>query len=131
MAAPTKSPKIVRLLRGTMRNDRDDDKATGIAPCDDAAPPSWLNDVNALRQWQVLSEVMVKHRLLTAGNRSVLAYYCAMHGRILKMLAADKTPSPTMIAEQRRSLASLGLSVLRLPSDVPATNRFANNGKRQ
>jgi len=46
-------------------------------------PPAWLPVGHAQNEFRRLAGIMVKNRLLTEANVSLLAIFCALHARLI------------------------------------------------
>lgn len=127
-----RKPTALKLLASTARPDRIA-PATSALPVLDAVPtpPSWLTNVDAVKEWRRLSPVLVATRLLHEGNVAMLGQLCALHGRLVEMWIGGKTPTAALLSAYRGLCNTLGLSgmVLAPPADKP--NRFANNGTKR
>jgi len=125
-----RKPDSLKLVTGTFRPDR---AAPGPAlPALDAVPerPSWLTDVNAVKEWQRLVTVMAANKLLNAGNVGLLAQLCALHGLLVKIWAAGNVPTAALIASYRGLSGCLGLLSMSMPASPGAKpNRFLKHVK--
>jgi hypothetical protein len=133
MPGPAKSPRTLRLLKGTLQRCRDDAPEMGLPMIDGVpTPPSWMTNLDAVKEFQRLAPILAANRLLTQGNVPILGQYCAMHGRLVEMWAAKMTPTASFLNAFRAFANGLGLTSMRLPA-VPTTkpNIFAENAKRR
>ena len=134
MPGPSKTPRHLKLLRGTLQPCRDVSPSTAALPAIEAAPipPAWLQDLTAIAEFKRLAAVLTVNRLLTAGNVDLLAHVCMLHARITAMWTAGETPSAALLAIFRKLSGDLGLT--HLPTQAPAAakpNRFLINAKRR
>lgn len=132
MPGPSKTPRHLKLLKGTLQPCRDVAPSTPALPAIDAAsPPSWLQDVTAIAEFKRLAAVLTANKLLTSGNTALLAHLAMLHARITSSWTTGETPSAALLAVFRRLAGDLGLT--NLPTQAPATkpNRFLLNGKRR
>ena len=131
MPGPSRTPRHLRLLKGTLRPCRDggaDQSAKPtLPPVDQAAPPDWLTDARAVAEWQRLSRIMLANRLLTEGNRDMLAHLCMLISRFADIWSAGRIPPAALLAQYRVLSGSLHLSALNLTAAAPGKpeNRFS------
>src|SRR5687767_12384414 len=129
MPGPKRTPRHLRLLRGTLRPSRDQTPAVGLPPITDAPrPPRWLTNVAGLREWNRLARIMLANGLLTEGNIILLSHTVMLGLRIAEGRRAGATPDASLLAVYRRLLGDLGLSSMAaLPAPQDKPNRFASH----
>ena len=93
MPGPSKKPEIVKSLRGSSRNDRKADTVPLESVDALPAPPDWLPNAFAVREWDRLGPILVNFGLLTESGLSALAHLCALHGRIVQLWTAGMAPT--------------------------------------
>lgn len=108
-------------MRGTHRTDRDESPSKPGVPASDILPtaPAWLKNLDALREWHRLLPVLMKNRLLTEGNVSLLIVHAALYGQLVRMLEAGEVPSASLLSVHRRQLSDLGLTGISIPLAAP------------
>jgi P27 family predicted phage terminase small subunit len=50
------------------------------------APPEWLKDENALREWDRITSMLSQSKALTPADQTTLAHACAAHGLALRAM---------------------------------------------
>src|SRR4051812_9749357 len=75
MPGPKRTPRHLRVMRGTLQRCRDDTLHTaGILAFDGTPnPPSWMQNRDALDEWGRLAPLLLANRLLTPGNINALS----------------------------------------------------------
>lgn len=125
-------PPSLKVLSGTARPDRIASDMPALPAIDAApSPPSWMTNLDSIREWQRLAPVLAVNRLLHVGNISILAQLCALHGRLVELWTAGSTPTAALLSAYRALSGDLGLSGMALPAPGDKPNRFSNNGKRR
>ena len=131
MPGPSKSPRHLRLVRGTLQKCRDTDAGSSLPVFETLpSPPSWLRrNAHAVREWKRLGPFLIANRLLGEGSLSAFATMCALYGRNVDMFSRGLTPTAAHIAAHRALMGSLGLTAMNL-SPPKANNPFAKYGKK-
>lgn len=130
MPGPAKTPRHLKLLRGTVQRCRDVAPSTAALPAIDAAtPPAWLQDITAIAEFKRLAAVLIVNKLLTAGNTALLAHLAMCHARIAAAWLADRTPSAALLTVYRRLSADLSLTSVAVPAPAGKPNRFLKFGE--
>ncbi|MDG5973717.1 hypothetical protein H010_00550 [Hydrogenophaga taeniospiralis CCUG 15921] len=116
MANPGK-PYALKLITGSRRLGRP--VATAALPLlqHTPAPPDWLLNAEAVREWHRLVPILMNCGLLNAASSVVLGHLCCVHGAICRTLSAGQQPRAAMVAQYRMMLNDFGLT--------PATARAA------
>lgn len=130
MSGPAKSPRHLKLLKGTLRRDRHPPDAAALAGFD-AVPeyPPWLQDVEALKEWRRLVPVLTGSGLLSPGNVGPFAHYCALHGKLVATWKAGATPTAAVLGAYRLLSNAIGIFRVAAPASR-AENRFARHALR-
>lgn len=133
MARPTRAPRHLKLLSGTLKPYRDQGPEKDGLPTIDEPPeaPAWLTHITAIAEWRRLSTVMAANKLLTEGNVGLLAHLCMLHARLVDLWTSSEKPNAALIAAYRTAAGDLSLTHMKLPSGETNKNRFAQNGKRK
>lgn len=133
MPGPRKTPRHLKLLRGTLQPCRDVASATPTLPAiDTAIPPAWMTDITAVTEFRRLAAALTVNRLLTAGNTALLAHLVMIHARITAAWTAGETPTAALLTVYRRLSSDLGLTHMAAHAPAAAKpNRFIVNGKRR
>ena len=130
MSGPPRSPRALRLLRGTLQPCRDDVPATPgeLIPHGVPTPPGWMSNLEALREWHRLAGPMHACRLLHTGTLAGFTQFCAIAGELASIWASGKAPSGSMLSAHRRLSNDLfGQRVPPTPPPAEKENRFARN----
>jgi hypothetical protein len=116
----------LKLLAGTSRRDRAAPEGPGLPALDGVpSPPSWMTDINAVREWNNLAPLLVTNKLLSLGNSVLLAHLCMLSSRFAATWASGATPTAALLRVHRALASDLGLVHLNVPApaaDKP--NRF-------
>lgn len=116
MANPGK-PYALKVISGSRRLGRPTSTVALPLLQDIPAPPDWLLNADAVREWHRLVPILMNCGLLTAASSAVLAHLCCVHGAICRTLSAGQQPRAAMVAQYRMLLNDFGLT--------PATARAA------
>lgn len=109
----------MKVIAGTARKDRDPPPETLKTQGQSAevghedetpAPPDWLPNAHAVKEWERLMPLLMKNRMLSEIGLSPLAMACALHGRIVQKFTAGETPTGHMMAQYINLLKLLGIS---------------------
>lgn len=129
MPGPRKTPRHLKLLRGTSQPCRDVAPSTAALPAlDTAIAPAWMTDITAVAEFKRLAAVLTVNKLLTAGNTALLAHLVMIHARLMTAWTTSATPSAALMTVYRRMCSDLGLLSMAVPVAKPG-NKFANNAK--
>lgn len=132
MPGPRKDPIQLKVLRGTVtrnaqRNGSGNVSSPSPLPALTYAPraPAWMKNIEAVKEWNHITPILVAHGLLHEANITALAHACALHGQLVASWAAGETPSAALLAAYR-ALAN-SLCMLDFPARPAATgpNRFS------
>ncbi len=131
MPGPSKTPRHLRLLKGTLQPSRDTPAGPAL-PAVDSAPirPAWLKNPDAILEFDRLAPLLLANKLLTDGNVGVFTQMCALHGRLVAMWTEGTTPSAAMLSTYRALCNALGLLGMKLPAAGARPNWFADHAKR-
>jgi phage terminase small subunit len=136
MSNPRK-PRALKIVAGTDQPCRRAPDAVELPLVDRVpAPPDWLPNAHAAREWLRLAEILHANRLLTEASLTTLAHLCAMHGRIVQKYTAGEMPNAALSSVYRALANDFGLSPVaqgKISSNVggrPRGNRFANHIRR-
>lgn len=132
MPRPRK-PRHLKLLAGTLQPCRDvpEPPAVGGVLERVPAPPDWLPNAHAVREWDRLAGILVANRLLHEGALSALGMLCGLHGMIVAAFSANAMPQAALVGQLRALYGAFGL-VRGPPLPAPpraSPNRFANRGR--
>lgn len=95
------------------------------------APPDWLLNAHAVKEWNRLAPILTECHLLTDASLMVLGHACNLHGAIVRTLSAGDQPKPALLAQYRLLINDFGLTpafqakVVAAPIKTP--NRFHRN----
>lgn len=131
-------PRRLKILSGTLQPSRDRGEEVLPLPASEAlpAPPEWLPNAHAVREYERLGAAMLQFGLLHEGNVGALVMLAAVHGNLVQLLLAGRGVQASLISQYRGLAADLRLtSLVRIPKagDVGPENpfnRFANSGRR-
>jgi phage terminase small subunit len=132
MPAPRK-PRHLKIITGSRRVD---EHAEVPLPLVDEvpAPPDWLPNAHAVREWQRLAPILFACGLLTEASLSALGMLCAIHGKLLQSFEAGVTPTGHLLAQYRSLVNDFGMTPAAQSKvtvqSKPVGNRFASNGRR-
>lgn len=131
MPGPSKMPRHLKLLRGTLQPCRDAPGGVSLPTFAVAPePPAWLADVTAAAEFARLSRLMTANALLSEGNVTLLAHFSMLHARICAAWAAGTTPTAATLMAFRRLASDLGLTHINAqPAPPKSNNRFLSNFK--
>lgn len=132
-----RKPVALKVISGTDQPCRRPE----IPPVDFAlasevpAPPDWLPNAHAIKEWHRLAPILCQVGLLTEAGTSALAMLCSLHGKIVQLYAAGEAPTGHMVAQYRALTNDFGLTPVAQGKVKPVGqkeegNRFARNGKR-
>lgn len=123
----------LKLLTGTARADRAILEVSAFSAMDKApAPPSWMVNLEAVKEWNRLAPLLVTNQLLNDGNINVFAQMCAIHGHLINAWASDTPPTAALISAYRGLSSSLGMLGMAIPLANPdKANRFANHANQR
>lgn len=133
MSGPSKIPRHLKLLRGTLQPCRDTLPAGPGLPAieGETRPPAWMQDVSAVAEFRRLSSALVANKMLTQGNVVLLAHLCMLHARLQEAWVSDSTPTAALLTVYRRLSGDLGLTGMAAQSTVTKPdNKFTNNKPR-
>ena len=132
MSGPKKTPRHLKLLRGTLQPCRDVAPATPGLPVLDVAPipPAWMTDLTALAEFRRLAAVLMANSLLTSGNVALLAHLAMLHARITAAWLAGETPTAALLGVYRKLSGDLGLTSMPVQAPASKPNRFAQIARR-
>lgn len=136
-----RKPNSLKVIAGTDRKDR---AAPADAPTVELplvgeipAPPDWLPNAHAKKEWERLAPILHANKLLTEAAVSTLGMLCSLHGKICQLYAAGESPTGHMMAQYRNLANDFGLTPVAQGKVRPnggkedqTGNRFARNGKR-
>lgn len=108
MANPRK-PKAQKKLQGTYRKDRDHGEPD-LPVVGDAEPPDWLISPEAVRLWKKCLRVLAPVRTLAESDLEMLAQYCNLHAKIVKLWRAGETPTAALLTQLRMMANEFGLT---------------------
>ena len=132
MPGPSKTPRHLKLLKGTLQPCRDVVPTAALPAIDAASPPAWLQDVTAIAEFKRLAAVLGVNRLLTGGNTALLAHLAMLHARITAAWNEGLTPSAALMNIYRRLCGDLGLTHVGVAAPAASkTNRFAEIANRR
>ena len=136
MANPRK-PEQLKVVAGTDRADRVPAGGVDHKAIDDLpAPPDWLPNAHAIKEWNRLGPLLVRVNLLTDAGLSAFGQLCALHGKIVQLWAAGEAPTGHMMSQYRALINDFGLTPVSQgkvnpTGEKPKGNAFANTGKRR
>ncbi len=125
MPGPARQHPHLALLRGSRSRPASvNSKTYTLSPLHSLpAPPAWLVDLEARREWARTGAVLIGARLLTAGTLPTFEQYCRLYARLVREWASEKPPTPALLMSFRALSNNLGL--FGLPRAPEPGNRFA------
>lgn len=135
MANPRK-PRALKVVSGTVQPCRDQKGAAELPTVSEVpSAPDWLPNAHAVKEWERLAPILVANKLLTEAGTSALGMLCALHGKLVQLWAAGEAPVASMVAQYRNLINDFGLTPVaqgkvKPVGEEPASNKFANRGKR-
>lgn len=138
MPGPPKKATTLKSISGTKQPCRAAPPPSVELPVLDKvpAPPDWLPNAHAVKEWNRLAPILTANKLLTEGGLSALAHLCAMHGKIVQLYAAGEAPTASMASTLQSMINDFGLTpvaqgkVKMNGGEEKKGNKFASNGKR-
>ena len=137
MPGPGKKPAHLKAIAGTGRKDREAPPSVELPTISEVpAPPDWLPNAHATKEWNRLAPILVANKLLTEAGLSAFGMLCSLHGKLVQLFAAGESPNASMVASYRNLVNDFGLTPVAQgkvkPSGAESTpgNRFASNGRR-
>ena len=136
MPGPGKKPASLKVVAGTTRKDREQEPSVELPPVSEVpAPPDWLPNAHAVKEWERLAPILVANKLLTEAGTSALGVLCALHGKIVQLYIAGEAPVASMVSQYRNLINDFGLTPVAQGKVKPIGetekgNKFASNGKR-
>lgn len=134
---PARKPRHLKVLAGTLQRCRDTGPPAVELPVIEAvpAPPDWLPNAHAVKEWRRLAPILVANKLLTEAGLGPLAMLCALHGRLVQYWTEGEAPLASLVAAHRSLVNDFGLTPVAAGRVRPAasaapTNRFLTNGRR-
>ncbi|WP_075575006.1 P27 family phage terminase small subunit [Lysobacter antibioticus] len=110
MPRPKKHHNL-KVVQGTARPDRDGPPLVDLPLVSDVpAPPDWLPNAHAIKEWNRLAPILHANKLLTEAGISTLGQLCALHGKIVQLYAAGEAPVASMVAQLRGFSNDFGLT---------------------
>lgn len=134
MGRPRK-PRELKVLHGTLKPSRDNASEIKFESLKEVpAPPDWLPNAHAKKEWERLAPILVRKALLAEADLSSLGMLCGLHGKIVQLYAAGETPTASMATTLRGMQSDFGLSPaarskVTLDPDGHALNKFSGNGR--
>jgi phage terminase small subunit len=121
MPGPSKQPRHLKLVKGTLQKCRDTDPTPPLpAFAKLPPPPVWmLKNPHAVREWKRLGPFMIVNGLLGEATLSAFATMCALYGRNVECFRRGITPTAAHIAAHRALCGSLGLLGMNLSTPKP------------
>jgi hypothetical protein len=129
MSGPKRSPRNLRLLRGTLQPCRDASPSTPSLPPLNTAPtaPAWMGDAVAIAEFDRLATILAVNDLMTVGRIDALADYSMLSARTQALWQSGETPSAALLAIRRKLASDLNLSEMNLAAPSAKPNRFLSN----
>lgn len=136
MSNPRK-PRALKVIAGTVQPSRDIKPVDLPAVSEVPAPPDWLPNAHALKEWKRLAPILFRATLLTEGGLSALGMLCALHGKLVQLWSAGEAPNASMMSQYRNLINDFGLTPVaqgkvrgaaEIP--IPEVNEFSRHGKR-
>ena len=133
MSGPATRPTTLKLLSGTVRKDRAPGESVALPAVSAVpAPPDWLPNAHAVKEWHRLAPIMVANRLVTEADLSSLGHLCAVHGKLVQLWSAGEAPTGHMLAQYNALAGAFGLapawrSKVKPVADEGKQNPFAKH----
>lgn len=131
-----RKPTQLKAIAGTARPDREPEGGVDLPLVEEMPPaPDWLPNSHAVKEWDRLVPILMANKLLTQAALTPLAHLCALHGKIVQLYAAGEAPTASMTGTLRNLQNDFGLTPVaqgkvKATGETPASNKFANNGRR-
>ena len=110
MSNPRKPPEL-KVISGTVRPSRKGAPKVELPLLSNAPPaPAWLPNAHAVAEWDRLAIILTNNKLLTQAGTSSLGILCAVHGAVVEMFQAGKTPTGHLLAQYRNLANDFGLT---------------------
>lgn len=131
MPGPAKTPRHLKLVKGTLQKSRDPGPGPSLPMLDSLPlPPVWMRkNVHAVREWRRLGPYLIANRLLGEGQLSAFATMCALYGRNVDTFSRGLTPTAAHLSAYRALCGSLGVLAMNLAQPKP-NNPFAKFGRK-
>lgn len=132
----TKKPPALKAISGTVQPCRVEAPSIELSPLAAIpAAPDWMPNAHAIKEWNRLAALLVPNKLLAEADLSTFGHLCALHGKMVQLLAAGEAPTASMIAQYANLASAFGLapswrSKVKLAGEPEKKNAFANNGRR-
>ena len=127
MANPRK-PQGLKVISGTQRPDREPAQLEQVEVLETVpAPPDWLPNAHAKKEWERLAAILVDHRLLAAADLPAFAHLCAVHGKMVQLWSAGEAPTGHMVAQFNALAAAFGLAPAWRAKVKPVGDKDAGN----
>lgn len=113
MPGPAKKPNPFKVISGTTRPDRKvEEEIVDESPAleETPAPPDWLVNAFAVKEWQRLAPMLVQNRMLRPTDLTTLAHLCSIHGELCKLWSAGMAPTGHMLAQYAKYAQAFGLA---------------------
>ena len=99
-------PHGLKVLQGTAKPG--DEPEVEFPEAEDA-PPYWMTNEHAQREWDVLFPLLSATRVLTEADKSKLAHLCMAHGEIVQLYQVNQFPSASKLARLSGLYSDFGL----------------------
>ena len=121
-------PHGLKVLHGTVKPG--DEPEVEFPEADTDAPPYWVTDEHALREWDNLFPLLSDTRIMTEADRTMLGHLCNLHSEIVKCYLVAQVPSGSKLARLQGMYAEFGLTPasrgrVKATGDGKAKNPFA------
>ena len=118
----------LKVLKGTAKPGEEPD--VQFPEADGDAPPYWMTNEHALREWDVLFPLLTGTRIMTEADRSELAHLCMAHAEVVQMYQVNQFPSASKLGTLGAMYSRFGLnpanrSRVHPVADAGSKNPFA------
>ena len=100
-------PHGLKVLQGTAKPG--DEPAVEFPVAASDAPPYWMTNDHAVREWDVLFPLLSTTRIMTAAYRSKLALLCMALAEVVQLYELHRFPSASQLARLSSLYSDFGL----------------------
>ena len=102
-------PTALKIIKGTARKHRMNDKEPKPETAKKQAPPGWLN-VDAKKEWKRLIAELTDNGIVTNLDLSMLAALCQLWGEYIAGIKTSEPVSMAHVTQMRLLAAEFGLT---------------------
>ena len=119
-------PTALKILKGTARPHRINDKEPQVEVAKPQPAPVWLNS-DAKKEWVRLFDLLTKSGVITDLDTSMLATFCQMWGEYIAGFKSGDPVGVTHMTQMRLMAAEFGLtpsSRSKVEAIIPESNEY-------